>query len=169
MFALAACGGDESANDHGHHHDDHGHHHDDHGHDHDGEGDAGDEGDASDCQQREGVDSYEVGLRHSGEQVHVTFVSAEPSPPALDDNRWVVAVTSHEGDPVVDAMLTVTPWMPDHSHGTPVKTEVTATETPGEYLLDPVNLLMEGLWQVTIEIELDDDIRDAVTFSFCAE
>jgi hypothetical protein len=74
----------------------------DHGH---GDGDTGGEthGDTEgdvDCASETRGDEYAVGLSKSGAEVTATFVLADPAPPAMGDNTWVLAFTDGEGTPV---------------------------------------------------------------------
>ncbi len=121
-----------------------------------------------DCSMEDRADDYAVGLSKTGTTVSVTFVSADPAPPALDDNSWVVSVTDLGGAPIEGAEVTVTPRMPDHGHGTPVVAEVTAGTNAGEYMINPVNMFMAGLWEVTMTLD-GEGLADEVVFSFCVE
>jgi subtilisin family serine protease len=88
----------------------------------------------------------------------------------MGDNTWTVAITDVDGQPLADASFTaITPFMPDHGHGTPVEAIATATANPGEFTLTPVNLFMAGLWEVTLDIDAGGGTTDAVVFAFCVE
>lgn len=141
--------------------------HDDHSHDehaHDESDTHHGETHGSDCDEETRDDEFMVGLSKTGSALTVSFVSANPAPPALGDNTWTVTLS----DP--DASITgATPFMPDHGHGTPVTAEVTPTGTPGEFTISPVNLFMAGLWEVTIDIITQAGTTDQVVFAFCVE
>ena len=97
----------------------------------------------------------------------VALTSAMPAPPGRDDNTWAVAV-SKSGAALAGATVKVTPFMPDHRHGTSVPVVVTPDPaTPGHYELSPINLWMPGLWEITIDVTPAGGMRDSVVFRFC--
>jgi hypothetical protein len=97
----------------------------------------------------------------------VSLMSAMPAPPGRDDNTWEIDV-ARDGGPVDGATVKVTPFMPDHRHGTSVPVVVTpVAETPGRYELSPINLWMPGLWEITIDVTPAGGTRDSVVFRFC--
>jgi hypothetical protein len=130
-------------------------------HDHAHETDTGEQ---SDCEAETRDDEFMIGLSKSGASVTVTFVSADPAPPIKGDNTWTVTLS----DPTA-SITTVTPFMPDHEHGTAVEAVVSATANPGEFVLTPVNLFMSGLWEVTLDISTQAGTNDQVVFAFCVE
>lgn len=112
-------------------------------------------------------DDYALGLAKTGERWTVTFVEALPAPPTRGDNTWTMRVTDAAGAPVPGLELSVSPFMPDHMHGTTVETVVMEIGD-GKYALDPVNLFMPGLWEVTLELGSESS-EDEVTFAFCVD
>lgn len=149
-LALAACDSDDGENN-------------------DESNDEGTESGAQDCSAETRDDTYMLGLTKAGEQVQVKFVEAVPAPPARFDNTWTVELLDMDGAPMPDMAIEVTPFMPDHQHGSTVVTHVEPAEVPGQYVLDPVNLHMPGLWDVTIDVTLPDSTTDSVTFTFCID
>ncbi len=135
----------------------------------DGNDEGADDGPSNPCETEDRDDTYMLGLTKTGEQVKVKFVDAVPAPPARFDNTWTVEVLDMDDMPMDGMELEVTPFMPDHQHGTTVVTNVEEGAAPGQYVLDPVNLHMAGLWEVTIEITLPDSTTDSVVFAFCIE
>jgi hypothetical protein len=132
---------------------------DDHDHDHD----------ASDCAAETRDDEFAIGLSKAGTTAAITFVAADPAPPALDDNTWTVVVSDLDGQPLADASITaVIPRMPDHGHGTPIEALVSATDNPGEFTISPVNLFMAGFWEISFDLELAGT-SEQVVFGFCVE
>ncbi len=128
---------------------------------------AGDEdadAEARGCETETRADTYALGLAKTGTATTVTFVDAMPAPPTRGDNRWTVQVTDDRGAAMTGLELSATPFMPDHMHGTTVETEVTELGD-GTYVLEPVNLFMPGLWEVTLELGTDDE----VVFAFCVD
>ncbi len=109
-----------------------------------------------------------VGVTQQGEAGVFSFelVAANPAPPEQFDNAWTVAVTNGAGDPAPDVVLLVGTWMPDHGHSSPKAVNVTQT-ADGSFELDPVNLFMPGLWEITMTAEAADGTSDETVFSFC--
>lgn len=120
------------------------------------------------CAEETRDDEFVVGLQKTGQAGKLTFtlVESTPAPPARGDNKWILQVTSQAAAaPVTGAVMTVTPFMPDHQHGAQVDADITPMTEAGKYELDPVNLWMPGLWQTTIEVEGADG--DKAVFAFC--
>ncbi|MFO0634238.1 MAG: FixH family protein [Nannocystaceae bacterium] len=124
---------------------------------------------ASACADETRDDDYALGLAKAGARMTVTFVDAMPAPPARGDNTWRVAITDVAGAPLSGLQLAVDPYMPDHQHGTSIATHVDEADTPGHYVLAPVNLFMPGLWEVTIAASGLQGGDDAVVFRFCVD
>lgn len=127
-----------------------------------------DEPEARDCAIETRADAYALGMRKLGGEVEVAIVEATPAPPARGDNTWRVRVQDAAGSAMA-AAITVDTYMPDHQHGSSIRTDVVETEIDGEFVLDPVNLFMPGLWEVTLDLTLDDGTPDAVVFRFCVD
>ena len=65
--------------------------------------------------------------------------------------------------------ITVTPFMPDHGHGTSVRAVVTA-QPDGSFSVTPLYLFMAGVWRVTIAVGVgasDAGASESVAFFFC--
>lgn len=96
---------------------------------------------------------YRAGMSVSsdGGTFTVKLVGSDPGPPVKGRNIWTVEIdASATGLPLDGLDLSVTPWMPDHMHGsTPVVVTPTAA---GNYDLEPVYLYMSGLWEVRMTI-----------------
>jgi hypothetical protein len=142
LLALGACGGD-------------------------------DEGEETvDCTKVTDADEFVVGLQKTGKDGLLDFklMSADPAPPARDDNTWVVQVSAMQsgvvGAPIDGATLTANPFMPQHQHGTPIRVTVTPVGQPGQYTLSPVNLWMPGVWETTIRAT-SGDTTDSAVYRFC--
>ncbi len=85
----------------------------------------------------------------------VYVVSFESSLQPIEINQihnWTLRVTS-DGEPVTDALLTVSGGMPAHNHGMPTRPRVTAELGNGEYRLEGMRFHMGGDWEVSIEIK----------------
>lgn len=113
-------------------------------------------------------DTYSEGLTKKSDAglVSVVLESSTPAPPARANNDWMVRVLDATGAPISDAEVTVTPYMPKHGHGTSVKAVVTRMGD-GLYELDPVNFVMAGVWEVTIDVKLADGQTDKALFTLC--
>lgn len=118
-------------------------------------------------------DNYSMGLERPGAagQLHFKLMSATPAPPRFGDNDWIIQISSMSngvvGDPASGATIRVTPFMPDHQHGTPIKASVTQMPE-GQYDLSPINLWMPGYWEITISAEVGA-ISDHVVYKFCIQ
>jgi hypothetical protein len=146
LAALPACGDDDD------------------GHDHD-PGGAADSG--VDCSTVTGTDAFALGLAKTGANGYtVEITTATPAPPAKGDNRWEVRVTDTEAAAATGMTLLVTTWMPFHQHGSPIPT-VVSEGADGTYTLDPINLFMPGVWEITVRVADGDNPTDSVLFTFC--
>jgi hypothetical protein len=132
---------------------------------HESSGDAAssDGGPTVSCQSDPRVDTYVANLSKASPsgQLKVALVSSDPAPPIRGTNTWTVKVTDAGGNPVANADLTVTPFMPDHGHGTTIKAAITP-KGDGNYEIQPLYLFMPGVWRVTIALG-----KDSVEFFFC--
>ena len=147
LIALAACGSNGSS--------------------------GGGGADASDdCTADPRADTFVVGLDKHGTAGNLDFVleSADPAPPARGNNTWIVQVNAMAqgvvGSPMTGVAMAVTPFMPDHGHGTPIPVEVTSMPTAGQYQLSPINMWMPGYWETTIQAQAGS-VSDQVVFKFC--
>jgi hypothetical protein len=97
------------------------------------------------------------------------LVSSTPAPPEINDNVWQVELEDDTGAALEGATVEVTSYMPDHNHISPAVAEV--TEDPaGSDRLDPVNMFMPGVWEITIQATPEGGsqaMRDEATFVFC--
>lgn len=112
-------------------------------------------------------DVYAPGLTKPAGAFSVKLVSTDPAAPTNQNNTFDFAVTDAAGAPLDGATITVTPWMPDHAHGSAVRPTVTATGG-GNYVAKNVYLAMAGLWRITVTVESAGTRQDAV-FQFCLD
>jgi hypothetical protein len=137
---------------------------------------GGPEGDDEvDCSMVTGTDTFVVGLDKPGAGGTLDFqlMSADPAPPARDDNTWIVQLSSMAsgvvGAPIDGATFAVTPFMPEHQHGSPIRVEITPVAGQvGQYTLSPVNMWMPGVWETTI-MATSGDTSDKAVYRFCIE
>lgn len=126
---------------------------------------------SSACATDAGVHEYAVGL--AGEsatgELTVTFLDADPAPPAKGDNTFLIKVTDGQGQPVVGATIVTQGYMPAHGHPLSIKPATTPKGSDGTYEITPVTLFMPGVWEVTFEITPVMGAAGSVKFSFCAD
>ncbi len=129
------------------------------------DGGGGDDGTSYNCAAETRDDDFVVGISKVGTNgVQFKLLEATPAPPARGDNVWVLELTK-AGTPVNGAAMIVTPFMPDHQHGTPTDVLIEPMSGPGQYKLAPVNMWMPGLWETTIQVDGPD--ADKAVFRFC--
>lgn len=113
---------------------------------------TGDDGSTTEvnCATEDRDDDFLAGMQKVGASgLTFTLVSATPSPPARDDNTWVLDVATPAGP--LDGAVTVTPFMPDHRHGTSVPVVVTPdAATPGRYELTPPSVPPVSSWPLRL-------------------
>lgn len=134
-----------------------------------GGGHHGDDAESYNCADEDRDDEFVVGIEKAGQNGKLMFklLEATPAPPARGDNTWILQLTSQgAAAPVTGAAMVVTPFMPDHNHGTPIQVTIEPMPTDGQYKLTPVNLWMPGVWATTIEAQAGQDVDKAV-FTFC--
>lgn len=113
------------------------------------------------------AEKYSSGMTKIGKAGLFSFglTSVTPSSPTKGANTWQVTLTSSGTAPVNDASFVITPFMPDHGHGTPVKAKATL-EGNGKYSVAPVQFTMPGIWEVTLEATSPAG-KDTAVFTFC--
>jgi hypothetical protein len=130
----------------------------------DGGGGANTSGGGS-CASETRADTYAVGLEKvTPSGVRVRMLDATPAPPAKNENSWTLQVLAADGTPIDDATITITPFMPDHAHGSAVTPEITAVGSEGKYTVKRVYLPMAGFWTMTVLVG-----NEQVVFGFCIE
>lgn len=135
---------------------------DDHNHEH---ADAA----AVNCASETRADPYVAGMEASGSNGYkVVLMSSTPAPPAKGDNEWQLQLVDTGDTPIDGATLELSPFMPDHGHGTPIGAVVTPAGSNGEYTATPVNLWMPGYWEVTVNID-DGGTTDSAVFKVCID
>jgi hypothetical protein len=117
------------------------------------------------------TDHYEPGLKKSGGDGRYDFalLSSDPAPPSLDDNTFVVQVTSADGAPA-SGELGVALDMPEHGHPSPKLPDVSYDESSQAFTLEPMRLFMVGLWRITFSFAPSDASNgDSAVFEFCID
>jgi hypothetical protein len=122
-----------------------------------------------DCAKETRDDEFVIGLTKPGAASRLEFklLSSDPAPPSRGDNTMVLQLSTIAAPvtPVSGAPMSVTPFMPDHDHGSGKTVKITPLTEPGQYQLEPVNMWMPGLWEVTVEV--DGANSDRAVFRFC--
>lgn len=135
----------------------------------DGSGSTGSGGPATGCAADIRKDVYTPGLAKPAGTLSVKLLESKPGPPIKGTNTMTFEVVDAGGQPVDGATVAVTPWMPDHAHGSAVKPVVTPMGS-GKYVIDKVYLAMAGLWQIKVGVQPAGGgaLREA-TFQFCLD
>jgi len=123
------------------------------------------------CANETRADAYSAGMLKTGKAGNLTaeLVYSTPGPPIKGTNMWSLVVKDSSGAPVDGATILVTPYMPDHNHGTSVRAVVTPMGN-GTYAIAPLYFFMAGLWQTTLDIKsADSATTDSVVFAFCVD
>lgn len=113
-----------------------------------------DAGGMSECQGR-GEPLTDMVLRPRDKAIDATLSLAQATPerPIVGNNSWLFDLEI-EGEAAsgLTSAFTVTPFMPDHGHGTPTIVRIEEVEV-GRYELEPVHTRMAGYWEVTVLVE----------------
>ncbi len=135
--------------------------------------DAGDGGTSSDggaptitCQNDSRVAVYAPGMSATTGGRTFVLVSSDPTPPARGVNNWTVRLLDSAGNALKDQAFDVTPFMPDHGHGSTVKATATANGD-GTYAVGPLSFFMPGVWRVTFSVLQDGGTSQDAAFFFC--
>lgn len=98
-------------------------------------------------------------------QFNIAVRAAPEQPPP----RGIVAIqyqiTDEGGAPVTGLVVTVTPWMPAHGHGAPVRPTI-IDQGDGLYEARGVVLYMQGRWELRTTLARTDAPEDSVTPAF---
>jgi hypothetical protein len=123
---------------------------------------------ATACASDNRKDVYSVGLTKQAGTYAVKVVDANPGPPEKGTNSMTFAVTDGSGAPVDGATVTVTPFMPDHGHGSAVVPTVTPSGG-GKYAVTNIYLAMAGLWRLTVTVQPNGGAPQDAAFQFCLD
>lgn len=114
-------------------------------------------------------DTYADGLTKTGQmgKVQVMLANANPAPPDVGENSWVIEVMDADGQPIDGVTVTVSPYMPAHGHGTTPADYTGVTADGGLTEVGPFDLFMPGTWETTVKVE--GTVDDVATFTFDLE
>jgi hypothetical protein len=114
------------------------------------------------------ADTYVAGLERAAGPTKLRIVDARPAPPLKGQNTWVLEVLDATGKPVDGAAVAVTPFMPDHGHGSAVTPEVRAIGG-GRYEVTKLYLAMAGLWEMTVTVTPPGGEPQKAAYTFCLD
>jgi hypothetical protein len=97
------------------------------------------------------LDTATAKLSESG-LYHISFTPAVAPVPINQMHSWTLHVRTADGEPVEDAVITVSGDMPQHRHGMPTRPQVTANLGNGDYLVEGIRFQMGGWWVMDFEI-----------------
>jgi hypothetical protein len=130
------------------------------------EGGQDEEGTGGRCAFEARATPYEAGMAVSSQSgLKVTLLSSAPTP-RVASHTWRLAV-EFEGAPVEGATVQVTPFMPDHGHGSPAAPSVSELGS-GLYLADPIKFIMTGYWRTTVRVTTPE-WTDSIAVPLCIE
>lgn len=118
------------------------------------------------CAEETRTVDYAPSLTASGSLgTTVTLVRSVPGPPVVGNNVWELLVEDEAGQAVVGAEVAVTPFMPDHRHGSPLAVVVTE-RGDGYYRAKPLNFSMPGYWNTRVQVTTSA-WQDTAAFKLC--
>lgn len=125
-------------------------------------------GESTTCPSPERLDDWTLPLAKTSGAFTVTVESASPSPLVKGRNTLVVAVRDAAAAPVDGAAVALTPFMPDHGHGSTVLPTVRALGG-GRYEVGDVVLPMAGLWELALAVTPPGGAEVRVVFVVCID
>lgn len=130
---------------------------------------GGTRGPATGCAADTRKDIYTAGMTKPAGQYQVKIVESNPGPMVKGMNSMNLEIVDANGQPVDGATVTVTPFMPDHGHGS-ARQVVVKPLGNGRYEVTDIWLSMAGLWTLTVSIQPagGGPIQETV-FSFCLD
>jgi hypothetical protein len=114
---------------------------------------------------------YQAGMSETSPDgaVKIGLVVSDPAPPTRGNNTFTLELTDAAGHPITGAKIATKTWMPDHGHGSSITPSTTPGQKPGQYVIDPLNLFMPGIWQITFDVTPAHGSAESVMFTFCID
>lgn len=125
-------------------------------------------GAATACEKDTRKDVYTAGVSKQASALSVKILDAKPGPPQKGTNGMMLQIADPAGKAIDGATVTVTPFMPDHGHGSAV-TPVVTPMSGGKYDVSKVYLPMAGLWRLTVTVQMPGAAPQEVAFQFCVD
>jgi hypothetical protein len=121
------------------------------------------------CQEEDRAVPVEVNVDLEGEGGSLVFqmLSLDPEPVDLGANDWTVRVSDPAGVALEGCALMVTPWMPDHGHGSNEPEGVAGSEA-GQYFIEGIEFIMPGYWTASLSATCGE-VTDNVILRPCIE
>lgn len=113
-------------------------------------------------------ETYSVGMSKTSANGKVTVELADslPAPPGYGENKWILHIKDESGNPLAGATVNVGLRMPEHSdHVLPGTVGTDAGG--GTYQVSHLNLIMAGLYNITLDVASPAGDANSVTFQFC--
>lgn len=123
------------------------------------------------CEEESRALEYSAGVSVVGDEGVITaaLMDASPAPPARYINDWTLAFSASGAQELEGVEVEITPWMPDHGHGTAAPITIEALGG-GLFTATGIDLFMVGYWEVHIDVSAPDGSwSDRATFGFCVE
>jgi hypothetical protein len=109
---------------------------------------------------------YEAGMRFASENgLEVTLVRSVPEP-LVGAQSWDLSLRYHK-EPVLGATVRISPFMPDHGHGS-TTTPIVLEQGGGTYSATHIKFTMTGYWRTTIRVTTAE-WTDSVFVPFCVD
>jgi hypothetical protein len=109
---------------------------------------------------------YEPGVQFASKNgLTVTLVRSVPEP-LVGTQTWELLLTYHE-QAVLGATVSVSPFMPDHGHGS-AATPVVLEQGDGSYRATNIRFTMTGYWRTTVRVTTSA-WTDSVLVPFCVD
>jgi hypothetical protein len=103
--------------------------------------------------------------RRSNQGIYQVSYAPNQEPITINSiHAWTIHVTTPDGRPVTDAVITADGGMPQHGHGLPTQPQVTQNLGGGDYLVEGMKFQMSGWWVVDFTIDTAGQ-RDTVRFN----
>lgn len=94
--------------------------------------------------------------------------NALPAPPDRNLNEWSLEIKNSANQNVPkDHSIELSPYMPDHQHGS-ITSPIVEVDELGIYNISNIDLFMPGFWEITVTIlDTEKAKLDSVRFNFC--
>ena len=120
--------------------------------------------DHSFCNRPE-FDCFSSEWRIKGQSFTLHLTEALPSPPERGVNTWSVLLSNLDGSPLDDCQINLTPFMPEHGHGSPLQ-PIVSSQGEGSYLIKEIAFTMPGLWEMRFDIDCHSELSEQLKYLF---